>query len=304
MREYDKMTLKVAERIFEKGDKILEQRQKKSAKIRHISYAVSGLCASVLVCLGIWKLNPFIKNPKQGFTGSEIILQTETTSESAITTEKATGTIQITTSSSINTTSVTTFNSSEIKQTKISTSNAINTTIVQQNIHTTQSTHSIISNITTSIDIKPVTTSLFVEPTTTTFNEGPVTTSYHTPPTSTSLSVNPVTTSITNSIVTTPIATTTTINVQEGFRSSPCVFGFNNGRYEKDSSIPQNNIGNYIKKVPVNITLSNNWVIIEYMEAYEILNIDIEEAVTVKLKNTDEYYLFRNIYYKKEELNQ
>ncbi len=30
MRKYDKMTLKVAERIFENGDKILEQRKKKS----------------------------------------------------------------------------------------------------------------------------------------------------------------------------------------------------------------------------------------------------------------------------------
>ena len=46
MRKYDKMTLKVAERIFENGDKILEQRKKRAAKIRHISYAVSGLCAA------------------------------------------------------------------------------------------------------------------------------------------------------------------------------------------------------------------------------------------------------------------
>ena len=33
------------------------------------------------------------------------------------------------------------------------------------------------------------------------------------------------------------------------------------------------------------------------MEAYELHNINIEEAIAVKLKDTDEYYLFRNIDY-------
>ena len=56
MREYDKMTLKIADRIFENGDKILEQRQKKAAKIRHITYAASGMCAVLIVCIGAWKL--------------------------------------------------------------------------------------------------------------------------------------------------------------------------------------------------------------------------------------------------------
>jgi len=39
------------------------------------------------------------------------------------------------------------------------------------------------------------------------------------------------------------------------------------------------------------------------MEAYEIQNISIEEAVAVKLKDTEEYYLFKNMYYKSEESN-
>ena len=69
MRKYDKMTLKVAERIFENGDKILEQRKKRVAKIRHISYAVSGLCAAVIVCVGVWHFSSSMKMPNDNFHG-------------------------------------------------------------------------------------------------------------------------------------------------------------------------------------------------------------------------------------------
>lgn len=104
----------------------------------------------------------------------------------------------------------------------------------------------------------------------------------------------------TNTIITSP--TITTINIQESFRSYPCTFSVNNVQYEKEGSIIElNNIGDFIRNVPVNITISNNWLIIDRMEAYEIRNISIEEAIAVKLKDTDEYYLFRNMDYKKED---
>lgn len=56
-------------------------------------------------------------------------------------------------------------------------------------------------------------------------------------------------------------------------------------------------LGWRIRKVSVNITLPYDCVIVDYMEAYELHNINIEEAIAVKLKDTDEYYLFRNIDY-------
>ena len=78
MREYDKMTLKIADRIFENGDKILEQRRKKAAKIRHIIYAASGMCAVLIVCFGAWKLFPSLKL-NNNFKDVDIFITTSTT---------------------------------------------------------------------------------------------------------------------------------------------------------------------------------------------------------------------------------
>ena len=78
MREYDKMTLKIADRIFENGDRILEQRREKAAKIRHITYVASGMCAVLIVCFGAWKLFPSLK-PDNNFKDVDIIITTSTT---------------------------------------------------------------------------------------------------------------------------------------------------------------------------------------------------------------------------------
>ena len=94
MRKYDKMTLKVAERIFENGDKLLEQRKKRAAKIRHISYAVSGLCAVLIVCFGVWKILPSINKPDGSFKDTGTVITTEaptdTVTTAAATTETTT----------------------------------------------------------------------------------------------------------------------------------------------------------------------------------------------------------------------
>ena len=61
MREYDEITLKIAERIFEKGDEILEERRKRSAMIKKLSLSVSGLCAAAIA--GVFVLhNDDVKN--------------------------------------------------------------------------------------------------------------------------------------------------------------------------------------------------------------------------------------------------
>ena len=61
MREYDEITLKIAERIFEKGDEIIEERRKRSAMIKKLSLSVSGLCAAVIAGFVVWN-NENLKN--------------------------------------------------------------------------------------------------------------------------------------------------------------------------------------------------------------------------------------------------
>ena len=57
MREYDEMTLKIAGRIFEKGDEILEKRRKRTVFIKKLSLSVSGVCAAVIAGAAVWHNN-------------------------------------------------------------------------------------------------------------------------------------------------------------------------------------------------------------------------------------------------------
>ncbi|MDE5570225.1 MAG: hypothetical protein K2I82_06175 [Ruminococcus sp.] len=62
MKSYDDIT----ERVFRRGNEILRKRQKRTAVIKRSSLAVSGMCAAVLVCFGIWRDNN-IKNSINDF---------------------------------------------------------------------------------------------------------------------------------------------------------------------------------------------------------------------------------------------
>ena len=288
MREYDEITLRVAERVLKRSDEIVKRRQKRVTKIRHITYAVSGICAAIIVCIGAFhlslsdnKLDMFSNNTE---IPSVIDTNTTTTTTTMSTDMKTTFTKTITTKYEKS--------SSTIKTTAISTSET--TPIGTEKTHITDSM--IIPTQTKINDPIPVTTSQ----TAVTFTASSTTSTRRlTFPVSNTTFITSLTGS-TNTIITSP--TITTINIQENFRSYPCAFNMNNVQYEKKSSIIElNSIGDFIRKVPVNITISNNWLIIDIMEAYEIRNISIEEAVAVKLKDTDEYYLFRNMDYKKED---
>ena len=57
MREYDEMALKIAGRIFEKGDEILEKRRKRTVFIKKLSLSVSGVCAAVIAGAAVWHNN-------------------------------------------------------------------------------------------------------------------------------------------------------------------------------------------------------------------------------------------------------
>lgn len=292
MKTYDE----TIQSIFSKGDAIIEKKRTQIRKIEKTSAAVSGLCAAAIVSVSFWRITNSHKLTPNDFPDDNFIDKIDTITSS--TTESVDKVTTNTVTSVASTTSNPKTTSKDTTITSMNTSISTNITSFSE-INTTQRIYSTTQNTTISYILEPVTTSLNVEPTTTTLNNDPVTTS-HINTTSTSLSVNPVTTSITTSSI-----TTTTFNIQDSFRAYTCVFRFNDGRYEKEgSSIANNSIGDFIKEVSVNITLSNNWVIIENMEVYEIQNISIEEAVAVKLKGTEEYYLFKNVYYKKEELIQ
>lgn len=71
----------IAERVFRKGDAILERKHRKAVMIKKISCAVSGACAVILVGFGIWK-NDSLKNAfdfDDGFiTDNNIVTETYT----------------------------------------------------------------------------------------------------------------------------------------------------------------------------------------------------------------------------------
>lgn len=54
MKNYDEMTRKIAERVFRRGDELLELKRKRAARIKHISFSVSGICAVLMIGFGIW----------------------------------------------------------------------------------------------------------------------------------------------------------------------------------------------------------------------------------------------------------
>lgn len=51
----------IAERVFRKGDAILDKKRRKTAIIKRTSFAVSGLCAVVITGFGLWN-NYYLKN--------------------------------------------------------------------------------------------------------------------------------------------------------------------------------------------------------------------------------------------------
>lgn len=69
MKSYEDIT----ERVFRKGDEILEKKRRRTAIIKRTSLAVSGICAVVLVNLGVWKNNN-IKNAVNDYSGDYQII--------------------------------------------------------------------------------------------------------------------------------------------------------------------------------------------------------------------------------------
>ncbi|MBR3667185.1 MAG: hypothetical protein IKN66_08525 [Ruminococcus sp.] len=87
MRSYED----IANRIMKRGDEIIEQRKLRAAKIKHTSYAVSGMCAAVIAGVGLWKLSSAKDLGNDKFSGSSMIENsTEPTASETVTETKTT----------------------------------------------------------------------------------------------------------------------------------------------------------------------------------------------------------------------
>ena len=86
MMDYKEM----AEIVTREVDAILERKKIRAKRIKKVSLAVSWLCAAVIVGVGAWHFSSDIKKPDDGFKGSGIISETETTTANAVSTAKAT----------------------------------------------------------------------------------------------------------------------------------------------------------------------------------------------------------------------
>ena len=120
MMDYDK----IYERVVRRGDEILDRRRKRAVKIKHTSYAVSGICAAVIAGTGIWRMTELRELPDERL--SEVYISEEdTTDTSSVTSAK-------TTETSANTSAVrTTVTASSVSESKATeTSSAAQNTAV------------------------------------------------------------------------------------------------------------------------------------------------------------------------------
>lgn len=115
---------KIYERVVRRGDEILDRRRKRVVKIKHTSYAVSGICAAVIAGTGIWRMTELRELPDERL--SEVYISEEdTTDTSSVTSAK-------TTETSANTSAVrTTVTASSVSESKATeTSSAAQNTAV------------------------------------------------------------------------------------------------------------------------------------------------------------------------------
>ena len=306
MKKYDDINMIVAERVFEMGDERLEKRKKRAAKIRHISYAVSGLCAAVIVCFGAWHFSSDMKNPNANFHDTNIISTTEPAKTETTTSrikEQTIAQIAITTTKSTTNTTVTTLNTTKtgvsLQSTTLHITQVPSLTTVPIVITNTSATH--ITKTTIDTVPSPVTTIMPCEVTSTKIT-API------KQTVTSIQEQEIKNPVSETVpVSTPVVTTIT-NLKSFFMDSKATLVINDKNnivYEKQNEIISKDlINSFILAYHVQIIKPDETLPTEYnLPVFSITNISEEEAVAVRTPDTYEYYLFRNMDYKKEDYN-
>ena len=159
---------KHAEYIMERGDRILAEKRRKASIIKRTAFSVSGLCAAIIVGVGIWH-NSSIKTPPDIDHSSENNIITSTDVSSAITIPAI-----VTESSAVKAVNTTTSktkvtDTSETMTSNVTTAQAQSIPAVSESTETKQSAHSdktktviteLTENINTSINTEAISTNV------------------------------------------------------------------------------------------------------------------------------------------------
>jgi len=308
MMDYKEM----AEIVTKEVDAILERKRIRAMRIKRISLTASGLCAAVLVCFGVWKLRPSLEN-KNNFDDTNIVITTAATAE---TTEISTQTTPPPTTAAKTETTA-----SAAKTTSISTKAVETKATAAVPIRTTVPYRTTVNSVTTR---KATTTTASL--TTVTL---PVSTTATAAQTSTTAKVHATTASPTTGVfvvttapvTSTPTETTTPRGgitdpppnkntMTEIFLASTATVEIKkNGtyvNYEKHNTLIENEkIGDFISIVSLKMVHPDGTRQIISMGVYAIKDVDMEEAVALRLVNeysfTEGYYLFTDPNYQKND---
>lgn len=81
MRSYED----ISNRIMNRGDKLIESRKVRASKIKHTSYAISGMCAATIIGVSVWHIASSYNIKDNQFNSDNIISDTEKNTTTAIT---------------------------------------------------------------------------------------------------------------------------------------------------------------------------------------------------------------------------
>ena len=165
MKEYDEITLKIAERVIQRSNEIVSRRKRKALKLKQISFAVSSLCAVALIGLGIWHmtdLKSLFNNHKSETDIIEEIQQSTAITTTAITsafkeTETTKSAVSETVTSTHTTENVTALTTQTEKQTTASDIQTQTTTISYTQTNSTTAVTSVTAESTSQTTIPQTT---------------------------------------------------------------------------------------------------------------------------------------------------
>lgn len=249
MRKYEE----ISERIMQRGDEIIESRKNRAVRIKHISYAVSGICAALIVGVGIHHVSA-LQKPDSYMNGTDPLVVQETTAVTSAASQITTVSVASNTSKTEKTSAaaVTTVTTAveptddtaiETDITEILTE--ISDVIDEPEVQPTADIQSIFMNSQATLNIK---------------KEKPV-------------KISP-------------------INGDHGGNDGENKDNYIVLEYEKDNTlVPESEIGELIQKALIQVNSDDSVIDID-VEVYRIINTSDQKAVAVKLTGTNDYYRF------------
>lgn len=281
MRSYEE----ISKRIMQKGDEIIETRKIRSTKIKHTSYAVSGICASAVLGIGLWHISKLNLENDEKLSDNKIITETtETTSTYQVPTVTTETTSDYTTAIHTDETTSTAFIITETKTAVTTTSNV------------TQTNSPLTTNVTTAISTTADTT-----------QNTSVQTTATTSPTITSSSI---TTTAPSEI---ELPTTTNPDTEPlFFEKFPTIWlddpaeSFDKPKVLRfcTNNIPKDRIGSFIRSEHITNRCTNSDANFSEtdIELYELENVSPYTAIIVKFIETGDLGIYINTMYQPDTL--